>query len=125
MRSSCAVQDTPDFFYEEGDENAEFGKDISTMDGVMGSSLQNAKKDRSHNPGVEGAVRAACPRAFMPPTPPGSLRTPIWWVSAPRARAPSMSKAATTTRHLGVLLYLSPPPLLTSTLLPRAARRQP
>jgi len=47
--------DTPDFFYEDGD-NAEYGKDISTMDGVMGSSVQNVKKERSNNPGVAGAL---------------------------------------------------------------------
>ena len=51
------LQDTPDFFYEDDDANSGYGKDISTMDGVMGSSLQNAKKNRSNNPGVEGAVR--------------------------------------------------------------------
>jgi len=44
--------DTPDFF----DENSDYGKDISTMDGVLGSSVQNVKKNRSNNPGVEGAL---------------------------------------------------------------------
>ena len=45
------LQDTPDFFRDD-----DYGKDIDVMDGVMGSSVQNVKKERSHNPGVEGAV---------------------------------------------------------------------
>jgi len=43
--------DTPDFFRDD-----DYGKDIDVMDGVMGSSVQNVKKERSHNPGVEGAL---------------------------------------------------------------------
>jgi len=45
------MQDTPDFFRDD-----DYGKDIDVMDGVMGSSLQNAKKPRNNNPGVEGAL---------------------------------------------------------------------
>eukprot|EP00966_Prymnesium_polylepis_P114054 2635813-Prymnesium_polylepis.2 len=48
--------DTPDFFRDD-----DYGKDIDVMDGVMGSSLQNAKKPRNNNPGVEGAVSAVVP----------------------------------------------------------------
>eukprot|EP00326_Haptolina_ericina_P000749 CAMPEP_0181208848 /NCGR_PEP_ID=MMETSP1096-20121128/22344_1 /TAXON_ID=156174 ORGANISM="Chrysochromulina ericina, Strain CCMP281" /NCGR_SAMPLE_ID=MMETSP1096 /ASSEMBLY_ACC=CAM_ASM_000453 /LENGTH=210 /DNA_ID=CAMNT_0023299955 /DNA_START=85 /DNA_END=717 /DNA_ORIENTATION=+ len=43
--------DTPDFFRED-----DYGKDIDVMDGVMGSSIQNVKKDRSNDPGVAGAL---------------------------------------------------------------------
>ena len=53
-------QDTPDFFRED-----DYGKDIDVMDGVMGSSIQNVKKDRSNDPGVAGAV-SPFPPAFVP-----------------------------------------------------------
>jgi len=42
--------DTPDFFRDD-----DYGKDISIMDGVLGSSVQNVKKER-RNPGLEGAL---------------------------------------------------------------------
>ncbi|KAL3893323.1 MAG: hypothetical protein SGPRY_014311, partial [Prymnesium sp.] len=53
MSGGFESTDTPDFFRDD-----DYGKDIDVMDGVMGSSIQNVKKERSQNPGVEGAVRA-------------------------------------------------------------------
>lgn len=51
MSGGFESTDTPDFFPDEEDPNAP-----GFTDGLMGSQVQNADKDRSHNPGVEGAL---------------------------------------------------------------------
>jgi len=51
MSGGFESTDTPDFFADD-----DYGKDIDVMDGVLGSSVQNVKKERNHNPGVEGAL---------------------------------------------------------------------
>ena len=58
-------QDTPDFFRDD-----DYGKDIDVMDGVMGSSIQNVKKDRNNDPGVAGAVRPSPSSAAVALPPP-------------------------------------------------------
>jgi hypothetical protein len=50
--------DTPDFFYEDGDDRGDITRDIGFTDGILGSTgLDKMKEDnKSSNPGIEGAL---------------------------------------------------------------------